>query len=62
MPADAVVVADPAFFLDAQDVAPEHLEHLDEDRGRLVGGLGKTGVVLGQVDLAEKAVGGPRRS
>ena len=58
LPAHAVVIADPAVFLDAQDVAPEHLGHLDEGRGWFVGGLGKSGVVLGQVDLAKEPVGG----
>ena len=58
VPADAVVVADPALFLDAQDVAPERLGHLDEDRRRLLGGLGEAAVVLGQIDLADEAVGG----
>jgi hypothetical protein len=47
-----------ALLLDAEDVAPERLGHLDEDRRRLLSGLDKTGIVLGQVNLAKEAVGG----
>ena len=36
----------------------ERVGHRDEDRGRLLGRLGKTGIVLGQVGLAQEPVGG----
>ena len=57
-PGDAVVVADPAVFLDREHVAPERLGDHDERRGRLLWGDREGTVVLGQVDLAKEAVGG----
>ena len=58
MPAHAVVVADPALLLEAEHVAPMRLGHLNEGRGRLVGGHREAAVVLSQVDLAQEPVGG----
>jgi hypothetical protein len=58
LPGDGVVVADLAIVRNAQDLPPGLRGIGDEGRAVLRGGLGEAGVVLGQIDRGQPAVGG----
>jgi hypothetical protein len=58
LPFDGVVVADLTLFLDAQNLPPGLCGIGDEGRAVLFGGNREAGVVLGQIDLGQPAVGG----
>src|SRR3546814_20314765 len=57
VPFDGVVVAAPALVLNAQDLAPGAGAVGYEGRGGLPGGDGEAGMVRGDVELGEPAVG-----
>jgi len=59
--AHGIVVGDDALVLDAQDVVPGAAVSGHEGGAGLQGGNREAGIVLGQIDLGDEAIGGRER-
>jgi hypothetical protein len=59
--AHGVVIGDDALVLDAQDVVPGAAVGGHEGGAGLQGGHREAGIVLGQIDLGDEAIGGRER-